>query len=336
MGAAILIVLTLAACNKATLSTETIGEEIGKNVKKQVVARYNDKEITLQEIDEAISQDIYDLRRKNLESIIVQALVKTAAEKKGKSEREYIQSIANSVEDPSEEELREIYQKNKTSFGDQSFKEIKSMLANRVKQKKRQQTVMDHIEELKKKANVRIQLQQPRIAVEAVGPSKGPAAAPITIVEFSDFECPYCSQACEVADEVVGAYNGKVRLVYQSFPLQRHKDAAKAAEAGLCAETQGKFWEMHDWMFANQDKLSIEGLKKAAADLGMDIEKFNSCLDSGEQTAKVEANVQTALEAGVRGTPTFFVNGKRLTGDLSLDQFKEIIDEELANQETVN
>jgi protein-disulfide isomerase len=121
-----------------------------------------------------------------------------------------------------------------------------------------------------------------------------------------------------------------VKLVFRHFPLSFHANAAKAAEAAMCADDQGKFWEMHRVLFANQQKLGIEDLKAHAATLGLDTAKFNACLDGGGKKAYVDADLKAGAEAGVTGTPAFFINGKMLSGALPFAEFKKVIDAELA------
>jgi protein-disulfide isomerase len=164
----------------------------------------------------------------------------------------------------------------------------------------------------------------------ADGPAKGPKTAKVTIVEFSDFQCPYCSRGKKVMEEVVAKYGDKVRLVFRDFPLDFHDKAQKAAEAGQCANDQGKFWAMHDWMFDNQQALDIPALKGAAKTMGMDSTAFDSCLDSGKHAALIKKNTKDGQEAGVRGTPAFFVNGVFLSGALPFEKFKTEIDRALA------
>ena len=161
-------------------------------------------------------------------------------------------------------------------------------------------------------------------------PQIGPNDALVTIVEFSDFQCPYCSKGRAVMDQVVAKYGNKVRLVFRDFPLDFHEKAQKAAEAGQCANDQGKFWAMHDWMFDNQQNLDVDSLKNAAKTLGIDSAKFDNCLTSGQHAALVKKNIREGQEAGVRGTPAFFVNGTFLSGALPLDKFSAEIDRALA------
>src|SRR5207253_8282362 len=190
------------------------------------------------------------------------------------------------------------------------------------------------VEELKSKHHVQVALQAPdvpRIEVEAKGPSRGPDRAAVTIVEFSDFQCPYCGREVPVVDRLMKEYDGKVRLVFRHFPLDFHPYAQKAAEAGACAADQGtdKFWKLHDKMFGNQQKLAVDDLKGYAKEVGVDTARFEKCLDSGEKRAVVDADEKAGQKAGVSGTPAFFVNGIFINGAVPYEQFKETVDREL-------
>jgi protein-disulfide isomerase len=188
------------------------------------------------------------------------------------------------------------------------------------------------IDRLKKELNVKVALKAPRHEVAAEGPSKGPATAPITIVEFSDFECPFCVKAEDTVKKVLDAYPGKIRLVYRDFPLPFHPSAQKAAEAAQCAGDQGKYWDMHEKLFANQKALEPAALKGYAKDLKLDQAKFDKCLDSGEKAKVVETNKKAGEKLGVTGTPAFFINGIQLTGAQPFEEFKSVIDQELASK----
>jgi protein-disulfide isomerase len=163
-------------------------------------------------------------------------------------------------------------------------------------------------------------------------PAYGPADAPVTVVEFSDFECPYCSGFTTTLDQLKAEYEGKVRLVYWQLPLsQIHANAQKAAEASLCAEDQNMFWELHDAMFAEQSMLSVADLKRKAGRLGLDQATFDACLDSGEHAPRVAADVRMAERLGISGTPAVFVNGRPVEGGaIPLDMLVEIVEDELA------
>jgi protein-disulfide isomerase len=166
-------------------------------------------------------------------------------------------------------------------------------------------------------------------------PFVGPEDAAVTIVEFSDFECPFCSRAYETVNEVKELYGDDVKVVFKNFPLSFHDNAQKAAEASECAFDQDMFWEMHDMLFENQDALTVEDLKAYAEELGMDTETFNECLDSGAKEEAVEEDFNAGTEVGVTGTPAFFINGRELIGAQPLEAFQAIIDNELAPEEVV-
>lgn len=163
-------------------------------------------------------------------------------------------------------------------------------------------------------------------------PVKGKKNAPVTIIEFSDFQCPFCgrffAQALPLIEESY-IKTGKVKLVYRDFPLSFHQYAQKAAEAAECADEQGKFWEYHDKIFENQNALDTSSLKQYAKDLGLDATKFNSCLDSGKMASEVQKDFKDGASYGVSGTPTFFINGVEVVGAQPYNIFEQIIEQEL-------
>lgn len=161
---------------------------------------------------------------------------------------------------------------------------------------------------------------------------KGDPDAPVEIVEFSDFQCPYCARFwSDTLPSIQSEYidTGKVKLIHRDFPLSFHSEAQKAAEAAECAGEQGKYYEYHDILYGNQDQLSVSYLKQHAADLGLDTEAFNDCLDSGEMEDEVAQDMADGSAAGVTGTPAFFVNGIKVVGAQPFSVFKEVIDSEL-------
>jgi protein-disulfide isomerase len=162
-------------------------------------------------------------------------------------------------------------------------------------------------------------------------PSKGPANAKVTIIEFSDFQCPYCSKGKETMDQVLKAYPNDVRVVFKNMPLSFHKEAEPAARAALAAHKQGKFWEMHDALFAKQADLSAELYTKTAESLGLDLAKFKADFESEELKKAVAADMELATKNGITGTPGFFVNGVAVRGAYPYEHFKSLIDRWLAN-----
>jgi protein-disulfide isomerase len=168
------------------------------------------------------------------------------------------------------------------------------------------------------------------IVKEYKGNVKGAENARVTIIEYSDFECPFCSQAVQTMDDILKKYPNDVKLVFKHFPLEFHPQAEKAAEAAECAADQGKFWEYHDTLFANQKNLDVSDLKNYAKQLGLNTGEFNACLDSGAMASRVESNRKEGAERGVRGTPTFFVNGQSVVGVKPFDVFDTLIQQALA------
>lgn len=159
---------------------------------------------------------------------------------------------------------------------------------------------------------------------------RGNKNAQVKLVEYSDFECPYCERAYPTLQQILKDYGDKVSLEYRHYPLPFHKNAQKAAEASECAAAQGKFWEFHDKAFDNQSALSLSALKQWAAELGLNKNKFNTCLDEGTFAAKVQAQFQEGDAKGVNGTPATFINGELLVGAQPYAQFKQAIDAALA------
>jgi protein-disulfide isomerase len=165
-------------------------------------------------------------------------------------------------------------------------------------------------------------------------PVFGPADAPITIIEFSDYECPYCrSWQAEVLPRLIETYPDQVRLVYRDFPLTSiHPNAAPAAAAANCAQEQDAYWDFHDKLFSMELGLSDKAYQQYASDLGLDAEAFSDCLESGRYADEVQADLEYAAQLGVRSTPTFFINGIALVGAQPFELFQEVIDKELAGE----
>ena len=162
---------------------------------------------------------------------------------------------------------------------------------------------------------------------------KGNANAPVTIVEWSDFECPFCARFySQTLGQIQEKYidTGKVKIVYRDFPLGFHVNAQKAAEAAECAGEQGKFWEMHDQLFEKGVKEGVSSFKKFASDIGLDTEKFNACLDSGKMASETAKDMQDGQAAGITGTPGFIINGQLISGAQPFSVFQQIIEAELA------
>jgi protein-disulfide isomerase len=192
------------------------------------------------------------------------------------------------------------------------------------------------VEDLKTKAGgaVKVMLDPPRYTVPTVAsdPVRGNAAAKVTIIEFSDYQCPFCARVNPTLDMVRTFYGDKVKIVFKDYPLPNHAEAPKAAEAARCAGEQNKYWEMHDAMFANQRSLQLPVLKQSARAIGLDGTAFDACLDSGKHAAAVQAGIELGNKVGVNSTPSLYINGRPLIGAQPFEVFKQVIDEELARK----
>jgi protein-disulfide isomerase len=199
-------------------------------------------------------------------------------------------------------------------------------------QAKRQQARQEYINSLRQKAEIALLLARPKIDV-AVDPFRlrGNPKAPVTIVEFSDFQCPYCRAAQPTIKKVLDTYKDKVRLGYRDFPLKQiHAQAEQAAGASRCAAEQSRFWEYHDLLYANQAKLDQAGLTEYARTAGLDVDRFSTCLVLGKFKVPIESDIQAGIKAGVSGTPAFYINGIFLSGTQPVSAFEKVIDAELA------
>ena len=301
----------------------------------QVVATYAGKKLTMKELDERISNELFEVRRQQLEQIVMQDIVRMEAEKQGLTEEEYLRKeIESKAPPPSEEEIQAFWQRIQGQLPPGSdIEQFRARIVQQLSGPAQQERARQLFTELREKANVQIELQEPLPpkveGVEATGPSKGPENAKVTIVEFSDFQCPFCGKAAATVDEVMKQYEGKVRLVFRHFPLDFHTEAPKAHEAAMCANEQGKFWEYHDVLFKNQQQLQPDQLKQHAQTLGLDGAKFNECLDSGKYAEAVKKDLEAGKKHGVSGTPAFFVNGRMLSGARPVEDFKRLIGAEL-------
>jgi len=304
------------------------------------VAMVSGEPISLAELDAStkaellkIDQQLFDIRKNALDQMIDLRL----AEKEAKSRSITTEALLKAeVEDKAapigDGEVEAFFKENQGRMrGDLA------QMADPIKKHLVQQQAMALMEaftkSLRDKANVEIFLQQPRIKVDAGdSPRYGNPGAPVEIIEFSDFQCPYCIRGAETLDEVKEKYGDKVTIVYRHFPLPMHDRAHRAAEASECANEQGKFWEYHDALFANQRAMTEEDLSGYAQTSGLDLSKFGECLSSGRHAETVDQDMKEGADAGMSGTPGFFINGIFLGGAMPIEKFTEVIDAELARK----
>jgi len=281
--------------------------------------------------ESSLAQDKQQILTRALDDLVAEKLIEAEAVKEKKTKDQLLEAeVESNIETPSDAEVEAFYNANKERIPipkDQALPQVKQYLVERSRARYRDILLT----RLKKDFGFKSYLEPLRAQLATAGfPSRGPANAPVTIVEFSDFECPYCGGLFPTLKQVEKNYPQQVRIVYRQFPLaQIHPHAQKAAEASLCANEQQKFWEFHDSMFSNQRELSIPDLKQRAVDLKMDTQKFNQCLDSGKHVAAIQADIQEGAQNGVNGTPAMFINGRFLNGNQPYSEIKELIDDEI-------
>lgn len=327
------LVLVLAL----VVSPAQAGNEIGVPL-----AEVNGQAVTAEDLDHALGvkltelqEQIYSLKRAELDAQIALRLLAQEAEKRGVSVAALLDAeVTAKVSLVTETEIEAVYQENKSrSQGNESeFREkIRASLQQRKLAAQREQFV----QVLRAQGTVVDRLQPPpvvRVQVSTDGaPIRGTADAPVTVVEFSDFHCPFCKRVQPTLTKVLEKYPGKVRLLFRHLPLDAlHPQARNAAEASWCAQDQGKFWEYHDLLFANAPKAGEDDLKHYAEQIDLDVKKFESCLSQNTHRDSIQRDIDEVTKLGMSGTPAFFINGRPLSGAQPLEKFVQVIDEELA------
>ena len=314
-----------------------------------IVATVGSSSITLSEVDERalqqsaadfgsvkLSQALYNARRAAVEEIVANRLFDQAAKAQGIERTALIEKeITAKIKDVTEPEIGDWYRANQNRVQGATLDQVRVPIRAYLTQERMQTIRTEYLNTLRAKTAVRINLEPPRQRVAtADSPARGPENAPIELIEFSDFQCPFCLRADPVVRQVLATYGDRIRFVYRHYPLPNHPNARPAAEAAACAGDQGKFWAFHDRIFTNQTKLTDADLKQHAVEIGVDTAKFNACVDGHATKARVDADMRAGEEAGVDGTPAFFINGRSLSGAQPYEAFKRIIDEELELKKT--
>ena len=305
--------------------------------RSEIAAELNGVVITTAELDTWIKESIfrsqtgtpaelYKLRERGLEALLQERAIELEASRRGVSPERLIELEVDALGPVDDEEIAAFYEENRASLGDDTLEQardrIRSFLAGQREGKAQRG--------LRERAEVTIRFEPPRLEVAADGPSKGPAHARVTIIGFSDFQCPYCQQALATLNEVLEKYPDDVRLVFRNLAIRSHPRAYAAAEAALCAREQEQFWPYHDMLFANPRALEDEDLLRYAEELGLETERFEQCVAAGEYRGQVEAETSEARSMGITGTPAFLINGRLLSGARPAEDFYRVIDTELA------
>ena len=339
-GARILVLLGVAALG---LGCGTLGGG-GSSENDAIAARIGDEVVTVAEIDAKIKDDLlaretnngnaarlHDLRTKALRAMLAERVLDAEAARRGIS-RETLIEEQFPLAPVSDEEVQRFYTANVSRLRGAPLAQISDDIRQHLQTEARQEAIDAFVAE-----RSTVELARERMTLRPGGPSKGPDDARVTIVEFSDFQCPFCQRALPVLEEITKRHPEDVRVVYRHLPLDSiHPRARASAEAAACAREAGKFWEYHDLLFANNGALANEDLRGYAEELGMDLESFDECVATRRHAAEIQADVLEAQSIGVTGTPAFVVNGIVLFGLQSVEALDAVVREELARSEAAD
>lgn len=312
-----------------------------KPVDPGVAAKVGDQVVTLDELEKALAPQLaklhdqkFQLMESKLEELIEERLLALEAKRRGITGEELLKAeVTSKVHEVTDAEITTFMTQNKARLQGEPA-ELRLKVRDYLREQKVQASRRAYLAGLLQRAKVERFLEEPepiRTPVSADGAfAQGPKDAPVTIVEFSDFQCPFCSRVIGTLKEVVRLYPQQVRLAFRDFPIASlHPKAQKAAEAARCAGEQGKFWEYHDLLFESQAQATTADFKRFAGQLKLDASRFATCLDSGRHVGAVAADIQEGTRLGITGTPTFFINGRLVVGALPLETFQRLIEREL-------
>ena len=311
----------------------------GGSKNPDVAAKVGARTISIAEVDASIRPELariegerYDARRQKLDQIIDELLLENKAKSLGTTKDALVKrEIDDKVRPPTDDDVKATFAKLKapsTTTLEQLSPRIREVLTSQATTARRN----EFLSQLRKDADVRVSLEPPRFRIDtAAGHADGPKDAAIELIEFSDYQCPYCGRSQDTVGEVLSTYPGKIHHVFMDFPLSAiHPLAKPAAVASHCAEEQNKFREYHDVLFARQKELGDENFKKWAGELGLDTAAFAQCLGSKKFDDRIQQSLAAGEAAGITGTPGFFVNGIEINGAQPFEVFRRTIDDELA------
>jgi protein-disulfide isomerase len=339
-GSLAVLAVALTACSEPKKS----GDAASVGPDDQAVAgRIAGKNVTVGEIDAWIKDQlfkqttrgnnalkVYEVRNRALEQMASERALDEEASKAGKDRDALMKEEVEKRAAVSDEEVQKYYDEHKDRFRGMPFEKVSPAVKRQLLAQRQVSAMQDYVGGLRQTLGYENKLEPPRFEI-AVGtsPSQGPADAAITLVEFSDYECPFCKSAEPILKQVRERYPTQLRVVTKNFPLDAHPKAKPAAEAAVCAAEQGKFWELHAKLFEKAPQIDVAQLAPIAEEAGLDKGKFEECLTSHRSEPIVKADLDAGKEAGVSGTPAFFVNGVPLAGGRSLNDFAKAVDAEL-------
>jgi protein-disulfide isomerase len=275
----------------------------------------------------------YTAERKAIDDYADDLLLKRQAKKENLTVDKLLEKHVSSTiaADPSEEALRVFYEGVDTA---EPFEAVRGQIVSHIREKRISVAKKAYLQTLRDQGGVSIVLDSPRSTVSLVDtPVRGPMNAPVTLIEYADYECPYCQQMQGDLDKLETEFKGKLAFAYKDTPLPMHAHARKAAEAAQCAGVQNKYWEFHDELLKTK-QLDLTQLKADAQKLGLDVKAFDTCLDGGQRASVIEANLDDAKKLGISGTPSFFLNGRFISGVLKYEQMRVMVEEELKKVST--
>src|SRR5215468_5581437 len=329
----ILIILIVVAVIAATGAFKREGREIVADIDGKVVYASDLEKSAAKALSEQ-RERFYHLQKQKLEEYIDAVLLTREAKKSGVSvETLWDREVYSKIMPVTNDEIDVFHGSNRSRLAmdpKESREQIREFLRNR---KIEAQKAL-YLKSLRSNSRIETYLKLPplfRAEVPITGaPSKGPEYAPVTIVKFEDFQCPFCKEFQPTITELLSRYDGKIRLVHKDLPLDSiHPQARQAAEAARCADEQGKFWSYHDILYAHSPNADKQSLTRYAKEVGLDINAFGRCLDSGKFKAVVQRDLRDGALLGVTGTPTLFINGREISGNQPLEVFETILNEEL-------
>ena len=313
-----------------------------------VLGSVNNIEITQKQVDDSIAsriypleQQLYAIRKAALENLVTTRILESEAAVRQISIDELRRQLTLGEISVSRQQVEDAYAQNASFFASMSPDEARERLRLDLENQTRMKHYRAGLADLRRKWKVKLNLGPPLFVLElddGSAPTKGSTKAAVTIVEFSDFECPFCRSVQNTLREVVASYPNDVRIVFKHLPLEGHQNSLPAARAAYCAAEQDRFWQFHDALFTEQN-LAPTGFVKIATELGLGMPKFQACLKSEQSRAAIVKDLETARLYRIESTPSFLINGKLFSGALSFADFQKIIEQELSqrpNQSSTN
>ncbi len=300
-----------------------------------VVANVGGVKITMSDLEQeesgkllAARYQYYQVETKALNDLIDKKLLEQKAASEHLTVAQLVDREVNSkVKDPTEDQMKVYYEGVET---DQPYEAVREKILEKIRQLRSDRARAAYLQTLRAESTVYIVLAPPSATLEAANPqmTEGPRKAQVTLVEFADYECPYCQKVAPDVKKLAADFSDKVSFSFKDFPLPMHPRAEKAAEAARCASRQNKFWEFHDELFRSKE-LDVDQLKAQARALKLDSEQFDKCLDSGEEAAAVDRDRKEGTRLGINGTPSFFINGHFMSGALDYATLRQEIEQQL-------